>query len=106
MVPLPRPDADPAASEASTGPWVRRRDVGWRVALDALVLLPAGRSDPVTVAGSAPAVWDLLAEPRSTRELADRLAERFGADAAMIEADLALLLPQLRDLGAIEVNLQ
>ena len=105
-MPLPRPDADPAASADATGPWVRRGDVGWRVTLDGLVLLPPRRSDPVTVAGSAPAVWDLLAEPRSTPELARSLAARFGADPATIEADLAPLLVQLLDLGVIIAAVQ
>jgi hypothetical protein len=105
-VPLPRPDADPAASAAATGPWVRRGDVGWRVTLDGLVLLPPRRSDPVTVAGSASAVWDLLAEPRSTTELAQCLSDRFGADPATIELDLAPLLVQLLDLGVIVATVQ
>ncbi len=84
------------------GPWRRRIDTGWRATPVGLVLLPAGRRDPVTVAGSAAAVWNLLAEPITRTDLADRLALRFAVSPTTVKADLGVLLARLVELGAIE----
>ena len=85
------------------GPWRRRPDAGWRATPVGVVLLPAARTDPVTVTGSAAAVWDLLAEPITRAELADRLADRYGVESATVQADLGSLLTRLLELQAIEV---
>ena len=89
---------DPAGQDAPAdlaelaGPWRRRTDTGWRATPVGLVLLPAGRADPVTVAGSAVAVWELLAEPITRTDLAERLADRYGVEPATVQADLGSLL--------------
>jgi Coenzyme PQQ synthesis protein D (PqqD) len=99
-VTIPEPaHPDQAALE---GPWRRRIDTGWRATPIGLVLLPAGRRDPVTVAGSAVAVWNLLAEPITRADLADRLADRFGAPPTTVQADVGRLLARLIELEAIE----
>lgn len=112
VVTSPEPDpADPADLVGPTGlddpvdlagPWRRRIDTGWRITAIGVVLLPAGQGDPVTVAGSAAAVWELLAEPITGAELVDRLAERFGEEPAVVQAGLRVLMGQLLELGAIE----
>jgi hypothetical protein len=80
----------------------RREDVLWRRSLDAVILLPAGATEPVTLAGSGPAVWELLTAPVSVSELARELAARYAADPATVEADVVALLDRLRTLGVIE----
>jgi hypothetical protein len=75
----------------------------WRRSLDAVLVVPrAAAREPVTLAGTGPAVWELLATPASVAELADELAGRYATDAATIEADLEPLLDHLAALGVIE----
>ena len=102
----PQPDQpghdDSADPGELAGPWCRRIDTGWRATPLGVVLLPAGRADPVTVAGSAAAVWEMLAEPITRVDLADRLADRYGVAPATVQADLGSLLARLVELEAIE----
>ncbi len=84
------------------GPWRRRPDVAWRGSLDALVLLAPGQDEPVTVAGSAVAVWNHLERPVTTGQLADGLATELHADPEQVARDLGPLLAELVELGAIE----
>jgi hypothetical protein len=81
--------------------WRRRDDVLWRRSLDAVILLPVGADDPLTMPGTGAAVWDLLEEPASLAELVVILAEAFDADPAVVEHDVATLLAELEDLGAV-----
>jgi hypothetical protein len=78
--------------------------VAWRRSLDAVVLLPPAAPEPVSLAGTAALVWDLLAEPASVSELVDALAEHFGDDPARITRDVDALLARLSDLGAVEAG--
>lgn len=48
------------------------------------------------------AVWEALATPRDLDELIDELAERFGADRAVVAADVRELLGDLRARGLVE----
>ena len=80
----------------------RRGDVLWRRSLDSVVLLPVGATEPVALAGTGPAVWELLAAPRSVSELAQDLAARYATDPSTVESDLAMLLADLGALGVIE----
>lgn len=100
--PAPDPRARPSQDAALEGPWRRRPEVGWRASLEGLVLLPPGGGDPVTVAGSATAVWDLLAAPTTRADLAARLARTYDADPDVVAADLGPLLARLDELGAIQ----
>ncbi len=96
--------ADPQPEEPTAAPrrWRRCVDTGWRATPLGLVLLPAGQADPVTVAGSAVAVWELLAEPTTRRNMAEVLSRRYSTDVAAVDADLEPLLARLFELGAIE----
>ena len=82
--------------------WCRRPDVLVRRSLDALVLLPVEGDEVLTLAGTGPEVWDLLAEPRSLDELATILAARHGAPDDVVAADIEPVLRQLVDSGAVE----
>jgi hypothetical protein len=74
----------------------------WRRSLDAVVLLPVGHDDVLTLAGTGPAVWELLAEWRTVENLVEVLATAYGAHAEVVEADLTPLLAQLRVSGVVE----
>jgi hypothetical protein len=83
--------------------WCRRPDVLVRRSLDAVVVLAVEGDELVTLAGTGPEVWDLLAEPRSLRELTEILAARHGAPADVVAADLPPVLRRLTDGGMVEV---
>jgi Coenzyme PQQ synthesis protein D (PqqD) len=79
----------------------RSRDVSWRRSLDAVVCLPPGSSEPVTLAGTAPEVWDLLERPRSLEELASELAGRHGIDAETVANDVLPVLRRMAELRLV-----
>ena len=62
----------------------------------------AHADEPVTLAGSGPALWELLVEPGTVAQLATVLARDHAADAATIEADIVPVMQRLVDLGAVE----
>jgi hypothetical protein len=80
----------------------RRPDVLWRRSLDAVVLLPVRGDDVLTLAGSGPAVWELLAEWRTVENLVEVLAAAYGASGELVAADLDPLLADLRASGVLE----
>lgn len=80
----------------------RRPDVLWRRSLDAVVLLPAGEDEVLTLAGTGPAVWELLAEWRTPDDLAAILADAFKSPLTVVEADLTRLLTELEAHGVLE----
>ena len=83
------------------GVWSRRADVLWRRSLDAVILLPVGVDEPLTLPGTGAIVWDLLEEPASLVELIATLAEAYGEDPAVVEHDVTNLLAELETLGAV-----
>jgi Coenzyme PQQ synthesis protein D (PqqD) len=87
----------------TTGRRIRRRPgVLWRCSLDAVVLLPPGAPDVITLAGTGPVVWQLLAEWRSADELAEMLAAAYGSTPDVVVRDLGPLLRALEVAGALE----
>jgi len=83
--------------------WCRRPDVLTRLSLEALLVLPVEGDDVVTLAGTGPEVWDLLAEPRTLDELATILAARHGTSEAVVAADVQPVLAALVEGGTVEV---
>lgn len=80
----------------------RRPDALWRRSLDAVVILPVGGPETVTLAGTGVDLWDLLVTPASLGALAKGLARHYDADPAAVEADLAPIVDELVRLGALE----
>jgi hypothetical protein len=76
---------------------VRRDDVLWRVAGEAVVLLrpDGGDADPLTVTRPGGAVWTALTEARSVEELTAAMAEQYEGDHDRIRSDLRALLAEL-----------
>jgi hypothetical protein len=79
----------------------RHPDVPWRRSLDAVLCLPPGLSEPVTLAGTGPEVWDLLERPCALGEIAAELAQRHRIDAQIVARDVKPLLDQLAVLGLV-----
>jgi len=82
--------------------WRRRPDALWRRSLDAVLVLPAGADEPVTLAGTGPALWELLADPCTVPQLAAVLSEGYDAEPATVEADVRPVVDELVRLGALE----
>ena len=55
--------------------WHRTPHVLWRRSLDAVHFLPPGADEPLTLAGTGPELWALLAEPRDADDIVAALAE-------------------------------
>jgi hypothetical protein len=82
--------------------WRRRDDVLWRRSLDAVILLPVGVDEPVTLPGTGASVWDLLEEPATLAELVATLTDAYDdADPTVVEDDVRALLAELEALGAV-----
>jgi Coenzyme PQQ synthesis protein D (PqqD) len=82
--------------------WHRHPHVLWRRSLDAVLILGVDGGDPVTLAGTGPEVWELLAEPLATDTIVGVLAQAHGASHEVVEADVVPLLERLAALGAVE----
>jgi hypothetical protein len=79
----------------------RRPGVPWRRSLDAVLCLPPGAPEPVTLAGTGPDVWDLLVRPCALGEIAAELAQRHGIDAQIVARDVKRLLDHMAALGLV-----
>jgi hypothetical protein len=86
----------------SDQPFRRRADVLWRRSLDAVVLLPAGADDVITLCGSGVDTWELLDTWRTIDALAELLAERFQTSPAVVTPDVVAFVDQLDLAGALE----
>lgn len=88
----------------STGVERFRRAVGVasRLATDRVIVARPGREDFDALTGPAVAVWHLLQEPRTPREIVDTLAWAYQAQRDQIERDVESLLRELLERGAIE----
>jgi hypothetical protein len=80
----------------------RRADVLWRRSIDAVLVLPPGMRDPVTLSGTGPVVWDAIEDVIPLDELTRALSAEFGADPDVVRADLGILLDRLVGLGVVE----
>jgi Coenzyme PQQ synthesis protein D (PqqD) len=87
---------------AADGVWRRRDDVLWRRSLEAVILLPAGADEPLTLPDTGAIVWDLLEEPATFDELVATLADVYNTDATTIATDITPLLTELQTRGALE----
>jgi hypothetical protein len=86
----------------TTTSYRRRAGVLWRRSLDAVLCLPPGAAEPVTLAGTGPEVWDLLQTPQSLAELAAELAPRHQTSAEVVARDVQPVLERLAALGLIQ----
>ena len=82
--------------------WQRRNDVLWRQSLDSVIVLGADGGEPLTLAGTGPAVWALLERPITLDAMAEQLAQRFNTSIEAVKDDIDSLLRHLEEAGAIE----
>lgn len=93
----------PGAASTDAEPRVRRRaDALWRRALSTVVVLPAGAEEPLTLAGTGPALWELLAEPRTLSSLVNTLSAAYDVEPEVVEADIAPIVELLVAAQALE----
>ena len=82
--------------------WRRRPGVLWRRSLDAVVLLPPEADDVLTLAGTGPEIWELLAEWRTVADLVEILAAAHETSTDVVAADLVPLLAELESEGVVQ----
>lgn len=82
--------------------WQRRNDVLWRQSLDSVIVLGADGGEPLTLAGTGPAVWVLLERPITLAALSEQLAERFNTSIDTVKDDINSLLRHLEEVGALD----
>jgi len=66
------------------------------------VLYDAVAARPVLLNVSAAAVWSMIDGVRTVAEIADVLADRFGADRGAVAADVARAVARFRELGLLQ----
>ncbi|HZJ26333.1 MAG TPA: PqqD family protein [Acidimicrobiia bacterium] len=81
--------------------WIHSEDVLTRSGPFGVVLLGRQSSEPVTLTRTGPAVWDLLAHPRSLDDLTEALAERHEGSRSDVRRDVASFLDELARTGLI-----
>jgi Coenzyme PQQ synthesis protein D (PqqD) len=96
------PRARNAGDRAEEPRWRRRPDALWRRSLDAVIVLPLGADEPITLTGTGPALWELLSEPCTVPQLAAVLSEAYHEAPATVEADVRPVVDELVRLEALE----
>lgn len=81
--------------------WIQADDVLVRAGPFGLVLAGGRTGGPVTLTGTGPATWDLLARPRSLDAVSTSLAARFGATPSVVRQDVGTLFDELVREGLI-----
>lgn len=66
-----------------------------------VIAIDLGNGSYYSLAGSAPAIWELLASGATEAEICDALAARFDADAETIRGEVSTLLAKLGESGLV-----
>jgi hypothetical protein len=84
-------------------PWRRRSDTLFRRVPDGVVVINLDGGDPIWLAAPGDEIWRLLSTERTLDELADDLAEQYGASAtpATVRDDCRATLEALVDCGVV-----
>lgn len=83
---------------------VRRGDVLWRATLGAVLIRPPGADEVVKLAGTGLALWAVLDEPLTFRDLCAELATTHSTDTDQIAADLTPVLEDLSSRTVISLS--
>ncbi len=81
--------------------WQRAPDALWRTLDGSVLVLGPDADEPVEVRGPAAGLWDLLAGAMTLDDAAAALAQRHGARAEVVAADLAPVVERWAADGAI-----
>lgn len=79
--------------------WSRADDALWRHSVGELIAL--GDGEPVRLNATGAVLWQQLAEPATTHELAIDLADRFDTTPDDIVDEVAAVVRHLADLGLV-----
>jgi hypothetical protein len=92
-----------AQRDIDTTTWVQSRTCARRTP-NALLLLPLASTDdtPVALTGTAVAVWDTFASPRTVLDATEELRTTFAGEPATIVASVHDLVSRLVAVGALE----
>jgi len=66
-----------------------------------VIAIDLGNGSYYSLAGSAPAIWDLLARGATESEICDALGVKFEADAATIRGEVSTLVEKLGENGLV-----
>jgi hypothetical protein len=81
--------------------WRRDERTLSRSAPDLVVLLGPNGGDPIVLRNTGVALWRSLDRPRTTDELANSLADEFGARHKAVRSDIEPVLAQLSAAGVL-----
>lgn len=79
-----------------------RRDVVWREADGEVLALDGDSENYVSANASGLVLWKMLVDGATREELAGRLVEEFGIDAAQAQRDVETFLAELAANGFLE----
>ena len=74
----------------------------WRTGEFGIVLLAPGMSDPITIAGPGPQLWEVLRSARTEDEIVAELVADFSTAPDVIRRDVVPILRELASMGLIE----
>ena len=80
---------------------VRSSAALWRRLLDGVLILTPEMSEPLRITAPGDVVWLWLEEPQNIDDIADGLATLYGVTSDTVRADIAPVLRELFELGAI-----
>lgn len=81
--------------------WQRDPQVLWRRLGDELVVLPPGGAECLAVSGVSALLWELLVDPVTADDLAERLAAEMGAEGRSMRPPVETGLRVLADAGLL-----
>jgi len=84
-----------------TAAYCRDERVLWRQGYDAVLLLPPGHSQVMSLVGGGTALWELLSEPHTVEAAAARLAAMYDTRAEDIAQDIRPVLDELARCGVV-----
>jgi len=89
------PDGDEPTLDAAAPRWQRDPRALWRRSSARIIVLPPGQEQPLLLEDTAAVIFDLLADPVSTVELAALFSQATGVASTVIARDLTGFLDQL-----------
>lgn len=93
------------AGSASAAPLRRVSSLPFQKMNDEVLVVDPRTREVHLLNATATRIWELLATPRTTDELAEALAEEFEAPEAVLRADLAASLAELGEKGLVGPDL-
>ena len=84
-----------------TARYVRAASVLWRRTADRVILLVPPSDELFSLSGTGCSLWDCLSEPTTITAIASELAQQYAVSSEQAEADIAPVLSELVERGAV-----